>query len=79
MATIRTKLAIQLHNDFRRHLDFMFFKRFGLRIMTYYSDVQSGLVSIRKDGATLTGEQQLYIEAVTDGYMMVVGLVRQDA
>lgn len=77
MATIRTKLATQLHNDFRKHLDFLFFKRFGLTLLTYYSDRQQKLVSERRDGAKLSEDHQLYIEAVTEGYMIAVDQIRQ--
>jgi mRNA deadenylase 3'-5' endonuclease subunit Ccr4 len=77
MASILSKLATQLHNEFRGHLDYLFFKKFGIMISTYYSDVEKRLVSVRKDGNPLTCEQTEYLEAITETYMMILGLVRR--
>jgi len=77
MAKILHKLAIQLHNEFREHLDYLFFKKFGIILLTYHSDIKNGLVSVRKDGEKITEDQADYIEAITETYMTVLGIVRR--
>lgn len=77
MATILTKLATQLHNEFQHHLDYLFFRKYGLIIATNYCSAKKKWVSEKENGDPFSHEQQQYLEAITETYSMILALVQR--